>query len=105
MTRTVHYHVGKHLSELFNPLSSNEYTIIDSFHDVPQIKNILQELFDQGYRFASFDAVSVFTNAALQKTINIIFKKVYVEKVINTTIRKNTMRKLIKDTCKNTDFF
>ena len=40
----------------------------------------------------------------LQKTINIILKKVHVEKVINTTINKNTMRKLIKDTCKKTAF-
>ena len=40
----------------------------------------------------------------LQKTINIILKKVYVEKVINTSIKKNTMRKLIKETCKKTAF-
>ena len=39
----------------------------------------------------------------LQKTINIILKKVYVEKE-NTTIKKSTMRKLIKDTCKKTAF-
>ena len=61
-------------------------------------------MFDQGYRFVSFDVVSLFTNVPLQKTINIILKKVYVEKVINTTIKKNTMRKLIKDTCKKTAF-
>ena len=40
----------------------------------------------------------------LQKTINIILKKVYVEKVINTSIKKNTIRKLIKETCKKTAF-
>ena len=76
-----------------------------SFDAATQIKNIPQELFDQGYRFVSFDVVSLFTNVPLQKTINIVLKKVYVEKVINTIIQKNTMRKLIKDTCEKTAFF
>ena len=100
----MHYQVGKYLSELFTPLTANEYTIKDSFDAVTRIKNIPQELFDEGYRFVSFDVVSLFTNVPLQKTINIILKKVYEEKVINTTIKKNTMRKLIKDTCKKTAF-
>ena len=50
-TRTVQYHVEKNLMELFNSLTSNEYTIEDSFDAVTPIKNNLQELFDQGYRF------------------------------------------------------
>ena len=64
-TGTVHYHVGKYLSELFNPLTSNEYTIKDSFDAATRINNIPQELFDQGYRFVSFDVVSLFTNVPL----------------------------------------
>ena len=59
-------------------------------------------MFDQGYKFVSFDVVSLFINMPLQKTINIILKKVSVGKVINTTIMKNIMRELIKDTCKKT---
>ena len=46
-TGTVHYRVGKYLSELLNPLTSNEYTIKDSFDAFTPIKNILQELFDR----------------------------------------------------------
>ena len=46
-TGTVHYHVGKYLSELLNPLTSNEYTIKDSFDALTLIKNIPQELFDR----------------------------------------------------------
>ena len=102
--RTVHYHVGKHLSELFNPLACNEYTIKDSFDVVTRLKNIPQELFDLVYRFLSFDVVSLLTNVPLQKAINILLKSVYVERGINTLIRKNTMRKLIKDTCQKPDF-
>ena len=89
----MYYHVGKYLSELFNPLTCNKYTIKDSFDAVTRLKNIPQELFDQCYRFISFDVVSLFTSVSLQKTINITLKKVYVEKGINTTIKKNTIRK------------
>ena len=39
-TGTVHYHVGEYLSELFNPLTSNEYTIKDSFNAATRINNI-----------------------------------------------------------------
>ena len=103
-TGNVHYHVVKYLSELLNPLTNNEHTIKNSFDTVTRIKNIPQELLDQGYRSVLFDVVSLFTNLPLQKTINIILKKVYVEKVINTTIKKNSMRKRIKDICKQTAF-
>ena len=104
MTGTVHYRAEKHLHELFNPLTINKCTIKDSFHDVPRSKNIPKELFNQGYRLAQSDALSLFTSVLLQKTINIMLKKVYVEKVVNTSIKKNNMGKLIKDTCKNTAF-
>ena len=57
-TETVRYHVRKYLSGLFNSLTSNEYTIKDFFDVVTRIKSSPQELFDQGFRFASFDVVS-----------------------------------------------
>ena len=60
-------HVGKYLSELLNPLTSNEYTIKDSLDAVTPIKNIPEELFDQGYRFVSLDVVYLFTNMLLRK--------------------------------------
>ena len=41
-TGTVHYHVGKYLRDLLNPLTSNEYTIKDSFDAVTRIKNMPQ---------------------------------------------------------------
>ena len=64
-TGTVHYHVGNYLSELFNPLTSNNDKFKDSFDAVTRIKNVPQELFDQGYRFASLDAVFLFTKVPL----------------------------------------
>lgn len=67
MTGTVYYHVRKYLNEVFNPLIINEYTIKDFFDAFTRIKNIPQELFDQGYRCVSFDVVPLFTKVPLQK--------------------------------------
>ena len=52
----------------------------------------------------SFDAESPFTNFPLQRSINIMLKKIYDDKSIHTNIKKNMMLKLIKDTCKKTAF-
>ena len=103
-TGLAHYHVGQCLSEIFQPLTINDYNIKDSFDAVNWIKNIPKELFDEGYRFVSFDVESLFTNAPLQKSINVILKRIYDDKLIHNYIKKNAMCKLIKDTCKKTAF-
>ena len=69
------------------------------------IHKIPPELFDQGYRHFSFDVTSFFTNVPLNKTINIILKRIYKEKLVNTKLRKNTLKKLRKDCCIKTAFF
>ena len=43
----------------------------------------------------SFDVVSLFTNVPLQKTIDIILRKVYTEKLIKTKIPRNKMKELL----------
>ena len=40
-TATTHYSVGKHLSELLNPLTQNEYSLTDSFDAANRISCIL----------------------------------------------------------------
>ena len=60
---------------------------------------ILPELFDQGYRYLSFDVTSLFTNVPLNKTVNIILQQIYKEKLVNTKLQKDTLKKLIKDCC------
>ena len=52
----------------------------------------------------SFDVTSLFTNVPLNKTIDIILKRVYNEKLINTNLTKRTMKKLLKDACTKTGF-
>ena len=43
----------------------------------------------------SFDVVSLFTNVPLEKTIDIIIKKVYKEKKIKTKIKADKLRQLL----------
>ena len=103
-TSTPHYNVGKFLSSLLNPLTENDYNLRDSFHAVSAIKTIPQNLFDEDYRFVSFDVVSLFTNVPLKRTIDIILKRVFKDKLINTTLTKRTLKKLLLDCATKTAF-
>ena len=87
-TSTPHYNVGKFLAQLLNPLTQNEYTLRDSFHAVSEIKSIPKELFSEGYRLVSFDVVSLFTNVPLDRTINIILKRIYHDNELRILIRE-----------------
>ena len=103
-TGTSHYKVGEYLTNLLYPLTVNEFTFKDSFDAVSKIQNIPHELLKNGYRFVSFDVESLFTNVPLNRTLNIICRRVFDEKRIETTLEKRTLRKLIKDTCTKTAF-
>ena len=69
----------------------------DSFTAANMIREIPKELYDQGYRFVSFDVESLFTSVPLSKAINIILDWIYNKKMLKTNINKRTMKKLLKD--------
>ena len=85
-TTTPHYNVGKFLASLLNPLTLNQFNLNDTFDAVSAIKAIPPGLFDEDYRFVSFDVVSLFTNVPLKRTIDLVLKRVFDEKFINTTL-------------------
>ena len=87
-----------------NPLTLNRFSLNDIFDAVSAIKAISLSLFDEGYRFVSFDVVSLFTNVPLKRTIDLVLKRVFDEKLINTTLSKRTLKKLILDSCTKTAF-
>ena len=66
------------------------------FEAAKRIKAIPPKLFNEGYKFISFDVASLFTNVPL--------KRIYVDKVIPTTLRKRVMKKFILDACTKTVF-
>ena len=103
-TNTPHYNVGKFLSRLLNPLTSNEFSLTDSFDAVNSIQNIPKHLFNEGYQFVSFDIQSLFTNVPLNRTIKIILDRIYDQNQIQTTLKKRTLKKLISDCCSKTAF-
>ena len=98
------YGVGKFLTYLLNPLTQNIYSIKDLLEAVDRIRSIPTELFDEGYRYFSFDITLLFTNVPLNKTINIILHRIYKENLVKTNMRKSTLKKLIKDSCTKTAF-
>ena len=92
------------LSSLLNHLTINDYNLRDSFHAVSEIKSIPQNVFEEGYRFVSFNLVSLFTNVPLKRTIDIILKRVFEDKLIDTTLTKRVLKKLLLDCATKTAF-
>ena len=103
-TTTPHYNVGKFLSSLLNPLTINAYHLTDSFEAVSAIKAIPQNLFEEGFRFVSFDIESLFTNVPLKRTLSLVLKRVFTDGLIDTTLSKRTLKKLLLDACTKTVF-
>ena len=64
----------------------------------------MKEFFDCDYKYVSFDAVSLFTNVPLRKTVNIILKRVYQDRLIKTNSKKRSLKKLLIDVCTKTSF-
>ena len=85
-------------------LTLNQFNLNDTFDAVSAIMAIPPGLFDEGYRFVSFDAVSLFTNVPLKRTVGLGLKRVFDEKLINTTLCKRTLKKFISDSCSKTAF-
>ena len=68
------------------------------------VRSLPDSYSESGYKFVSFDVVSLFTNVPLKRTLDIIEKRVYKDKLISTTLKKADLRKLIRDTCTKTAF-
>ena len=103
-TDTPHYGIGKFLSQLLYPLTTNTYTVKDSFEAINHIQSIPKELFAEGYQYVSFDVTSLFTNVPLNKTINVALDRIYDEKLIKTKLKRRTLKKLLLDACTKTAF-
>ena len=103
-TGTTHYGIGKFLSHLLHPLTTNEHAIKDTFDAKSRIESIDPAHFQQGFKYVSFDVESLLTNVPLERTIQVIEKRIYDDKELPTKLKRSTLRKLIRDTCKKTVF-
>ena len=87
-----------------NPFTLNDFAVKDLFDAANKIQQISKELFESGYKFVSFDLISLFTNVPLTKTTDIILKRVYSENLVTTNLTKRTMKKLLNNACSKTAF-
>ena len=88
---TFSYKVAKHLVGVFDFISTNEYTIRNTFSFLEELKSIKVP---DGAFMASFDVTSLFTNIPLDETIQICLDN-YVKGQGNTS-EVSVMRGLLK---------
>ena len=74
---TATYNLARYLTKLLSLLSKSKYTIDSTKYFMEKIK---QETIPDGYKMVSFDAKSLFTNAPLEKTIDITLERIYDRK-------------------------
>ena len=74
------------------PLGKCNYTVDSTKEFVERIKTLR---IPSDHAMISFDVVSLFTNVPLNRTIEIILKKVYDDKLIRTKIKRDEMRELL----------
>ena len=77
---TATYHLAKHLSKVLSPSRNSEYTIKNTKDFLVQLK---KEKIPKDHQMVSFDVKSLFTNVPLEKTIDIILRRIYRDKEVS----------------------
>ena len=89
---TATHKTAQFLCRLLTPLATSKYTIQNTKEFVDKVRKMKVP---RGYKMISFDVVSLFTNVPLERTIEIILRKVYDEKRIKTKIKREDMKQLL----------
>ena len=84
--------LARYLTKILAPLSHSQYTVEGSNKFVNVIK---QQVVPSSYKLVSFDVKSLFTNVLLDRTIDIILKRIYDKHEITTNIGRKEMKDLI----------
>ena len=85
------YRLCKYLVPLLKPITTNEYTVEDSFSFAKEVIN-----FDSSLHMSSLDVDSLFTNIPLEETMNICVDSLFTDKDLVSNIDKETFRLLLK---------
>ena len=56
------------------------------------------------YKYVSLDVEGLFTNAPIEKTIDVILTRIYNDHTISPNLKMRSLKKLILDTCTKTRF-
>ena len=81
--------LAKYLSKLLSPLQQSRKTVKNTKGFIEESKQ--QKLFRE-HTIVTFDVKSLFTNVPLNRTIDIILKRIYEKNEIATSVTKNEMR-------------
>ena len=93
------YKIAKFLVPILSSLTTNEYTIKDSFSFA---KEIVQQ--DSSFYMGSLDVDSLFTNIPLEETINICTESVYNQNDIVEGLSKSEFKELLSLATKESYF-
>ena len=86
------YNLTNFLSKLLSPLSQLVHNVRTTKDFV---QNIKRDNIPTGYKMVSFDVKSLFTNVLLDRTINIILKRIYDDNEFRIPISRNEMKELV----------
>ena len=87
------YKLAKFLVPILEPLTTNEYTIKDSFTFAEELQS-----FDSKLVMASFDIESLFTNIPLQETIDLCVENLFQDRTHVDNLSKDSFRELLTRT-------
>ena len=85
--------LAKFLVPILEPLTTNEYTIKDSFIFAEELQS-----FDSKLVMASFDIESLFTNIPLQETIDLCVENLFQDRTHVDNLSNNSFRELLTRT-------
>ena len=87
------YKLAKFLVPILEPLTTNEYTIKDSFTFVEEFQS-----FDSKFVMVSFDIEPLFTNIPLQETIDLCVENLFQDRTHVDNLSKDSFRELLTRT-------
>ena len=93
--------LAKYLSKLLSPLRQSRKTVKNTKGFIAESKQ--QKLFRE-HTIVTFDVKSLFTNVPLNRTIDIILKRIYEKNETVTSITKNEMKDMLILCMKNVHF-
>ena len=97
--KTPSYNISKHLVSILEPVTTNKFTIKNTFEFA---KEVIEQ--DSGLFMASLDVESLFTNIPLEETINIYCDTLFANEAEINNFSRNHLEKLLRTALQNNFF-
>ena len=97
--KTSSYNIAKHLVTILQPITTNTFTIKNSFEFS---KEVIEQ--DFGLFMASLDVGSFFTNIPLEETVNISWDSLFANETKMNNFNRDDFEKLLRIALQNSFF-